>query len=283
MRLKAKYSRKAWMTGWMVLALSGSLSARAAVVVLDTGFEATDTPSYTEGEQLHHAGGEPYNWNWSGDNIGTISTDPAAVYEGSQGLDATRTDFSGSQLWWTRPDNAFNNLDSGTVQIDLAVKTTGWADSQDSFLEIAASDIPVDDFGGNGTRSAWLTLKGNQRLYALDGGSEQELASGIDITDWNLIRMDINLGSATYDVYLNDTLLASGFSFYGSGVGSVSSLQFKEYNSGAASGGVYLDNLKISWSPVPEPGSMSLFVMWGLLLMKRLRRRKSFSYGVSAL
>ena len=254
---------------WLCLAVA----ARAAVVtVMDTGFESGEAPSYQAGEQLHVAGGLPYTWNWAGDNVGVISANPAAVYSGAQGLDATRTSYGGSQLWWTRPGIAFPNMDSGTVEIEFAVRTTGWLDSQDSFLEIATSDIGINDFGANSTRFSWLTLKGNQRLYALDGSSEVELASGLSITDWNTVRLTINLMSSAYDVYWNDTLLGDGLAFYGSGLGSLNSLQFKEYNSGQSSGGVYLDDLNIQWSPVPEPGTLTLLVVAFLLLAASRRR-----------
>lgn len=259
---------------WIRIALllaPGAVAASAAVV-LTTGFEQNETPSYQAGEQLHHAGGSPYTWNWSGDNIGTISTAPAAVYEGAQGLDATRSTFGGSQLWWTRP-GVVDGIHSGRLLIDFAVKTLNWADSPDSFLEIATSDIGVDDFGANSTRASWVTLKGNQRLFALDGGTEVELASGLTITDWNRIRIELNFQTSAYDVYLNDTLLAHQFGFYAGS--TVNSLQFKEYNQGASSGGVYLDSLSIQWLPIPEPGTLGLLSIAGLFLIGHRRRLSS--------
>lgn len=243
---KGNIKMKNQLIRWAVLA---GFSVTGAALADDTflaGFEESDTPSYVAGQQLHVAGGEPYRWNWSGSDIGVISDQPVAVLSGVQGLDATRSTTANSQLWWTRPGNAFTNLNSGVVEIQLAVKTTGWADSQDSFLEIAASDILVDNFGGNNSRSAWVTLKGNQRLYAWNGSvNEQELASGLSITGWNTIRVLINLDAGTYDVYLNDALVADDFVFYGNTVDNVGSLQFKEYNSGGSSGGVYLDDVAV--------------------------------------
>lgn len=263
-----------WVRNGLALALCGAVSAPAAVV-LRTGFEENETPSYQAGEQLHHAGGAPYTWNWSGDNIGVISTAPAAVYDGAQGLDATRSTYGGSQMWWTRPDNAFPPMSRGSVEVEFALKTVGWADSPDSFLEIATTDILADDIAANSSRASWVTLKGNQRLYALDGNTEVELASGLTITDWNLVRLDINLMSSSYDIYLNDVLLGADFAFYGNGITSVSSLQFKEYNNGASSGGVYLDNLSIQWLPIPEPGTLGLLSIAGVLLFGHRRRLSS--------
>ena len=252
------------------LALLSCLTAQAAVLtVMDTGFEQ---PDYQVGQELHVAGGLPYQWNWAGDDVGTISSDPNAVHTGSQGLDATRSGYSGSQLWWTRPGVAFPSLDSGTVEIEFAVRTLGWADSQDSFLEMATSDIGVNDFGANSTRFSWVTLKGNQRLYALDGQSEVELASGLAINDWNTLRLSINLMAGVYDVYWNNTLLGDSLSFYGGGLASLNSLQFKEYNSGLSTGGVFLDDVQIQWSPIPEPGTLGLLAVAFLLLAGNRRR-----------
>ena len=264
---------KTWSYIACLACLYLEVPARAAVVtVMDTGFESNETPSYQAGQQLHVAGGAPYTWNWVGDNICVISADPAAVYSGAQGLDATRSTYSGSQLWWTRPGNAFPSLAGGTVEIGFAVRALGWLDSQDSFLEVATSDIGVDDFGANSTRLSWVTLKGNQRLYAMNGVNELELASELAITDWNTVRLNINLMSSTYDVYWNNVQLGANLAFYGNGLGSLKSLQFKEYNSGLSSGGVYLDDLEIQWSPVPEPGTLTLLAVAFLVLAASRRR-----------
>lgn len=232
------------------------------------GFETTDTPSYEVGQQLHNTGGGLY-WNWGGEDIAVVSSDSAAVYAGSQGLDATRSTTANSRLWWTRP-TAFSEITGGLISISLAIRTTGWTSSQDSFLEIAASDITVDDFGVNSTRSGWLTLKGNGALYAWNGsGSEPQLVSGLNLSDWQLLRMDINLDAGSYNVFLNDTQVGTDLAYYGS-VDSIGSLQFKEYNNGQSSGGVYLDNISIS--VVPEPATLGLMAAAFATLAARRRR-----------
>mgnify|MGYP003587680665 CR=1 FL=1 len=265
---------KRWTCGFGMAVMVGCLvSSVARADLLVAGFETTDTPSYQVSEQLHHAGGEPYTWNWSGDNIGVISSDAAAVHTGAQGLDATRSTTANSQLWWTRP-GAFTAAQSGRLSWSLAVRATGWANSPDSLLEIAASDSLVDDFGGNGSRSAWLTLRGTGNLYGWNGsGAESELASGLDLTQWLVIRMEIDLDQSTYDVFLNNSQVGSDLNFYGSGVSSVASLQFKEYNNGQSSGGVYLDDVNLS--VVPEPGLLPMALLgsaaFWLVNRKRIR------------
>ena len=253
--------------------LAGSWTAQADL--LTAGFETTNTPSYSLGQQLHNTGGGAY-WNWSGADIGVISSDPAAVYAGSQGLDATRSTTANSQLWWTRP-TAFSEITGGTVSIRLSVRTTGWSVSQDSFLEIAASDTTIDDFGANGTRSGWMTLKGNGALYAWDGsGTEQQLVSGLDLSEWQNLRMDIDLAAGTYQVFHNNSQVGTDLAFFGASVDSIGSLQFKEYNNGQSSGGVYLDEVNLD--VVPEPGSLGLALL-GALGLRLVRRRRMSAAG----
>jgi len=256
--------------GWAVVA-AGLPWTAAQADLLVAGFEVADTPSYVVGEQLHHAGGEPYRWNWSGDDIGVISSAGAAVRSGAQGLDATRSTTVNSQSWWTRP-GAFGAVTGGVLALSAAVRATGWANSPDSFLEMAASGVAVDDVGANSTRSAWLTLKGNGNLYAWNGsGTETQVASGLDVTQWQVLRLEVDLDHATYDVFLNGTEVGSDLAFYGGGVQEVRSLQFKEYNNGQSSGGVYLDDVSVSL--VPEPSLVSLLLTGGLLAGARARGR----------
>jgi hypothetical protein len=261
-------------TGWRGLAVvvAGLACAPARADLFVAGFESTDTPAYTVGEQLHHAGGEPYRWNWSGDNIGVISSSGDAVLSGSQGLDATRSSTANSQVWWTRP-GVFSPVSAGVLSLRAAVRASGWANSPDSFLELVASDIAVDDVGANSTRSAWLTLKGNGNLYAWNGsGSESQVASGLDVTQWQELRVDVDLDGDTYDVFLNGTQVGTDFAFYGSGVSEVRSLQFKEYNNGQSSGGVYLDDVSVAI--VPEPSLVSLLLIGSLAAWRRAAGRR---------
>ena len=251
-----------------VAALAGPWTVLADL--LTAGFETTDTPSYTVGQQLHNTGGGAY-WNWSGADIGVISSVPSAVYAGSQGLDATRSTTANSQFWWTRP-TAFSEVTSGTVSIRLSIHTTGWSVGQDSFLEIAASDTTVDDLGANGTRSGWMTLKGNGALYAWDGsGSEQQLVSGLDLSEWQNLRMDIDLGAGTYNVFHNNSQVGTDLAFFAASVDSIGSLQFKEYNNGQSSGGVYLDEVNLGVVPEPSLLGLTLLGALGLGLINRRR------------
>ena len=233
--------------------------------VFSAGFEATETPPYLAGEQIHTSGGVPYRWNWSGDDIAKVSSASAARFDGRQGLDARRTSYNGSRNWWTRPNNTFAPLTEGVYEMRFAVRVEGWPDSPDAFLEFAGSSSTEDSAGENSERAFWVTLKGNQRLYALDGGTERELQSGIHITSWNVIRLVVDLDANTYDIYLNNSLVGEDYGFYGAGVSSIASLKFKEYNNGLSSGGVYLDNVVITENISAAGGTREIVTAGGPL------------------
>lgn len=236
----------------LVLACAAvSAPAQQTTVVFTAGFETTDTPSYQEGEQLHHAGGTPYRWNWSGADIGVITAQAEAVFSGGQGLSAVRSTTADSQRWWTRGTNAFAPLTSDVARVSFAVKATNWAVAADSLLEfwVLTEDADAADSGTNkAMRSAYLVLQGDGRLRAYTNNSVAiTVASGVAVTDWNELRVELALTSRTYHVFLNGAQVATNFSFYGvSARGAAHSLQFKEYNNGSSSGGVYLDAVDVA-------------------------------------
>lgn len=241
-----------------------------------TGFESNESPAYANGKQIHNVPitGSPSNlWNWSGGDIAVVTNAASAVRTGSQGLFAVRTTDANSHFLYTKGTNAFSGFSNGIVELQMDVKITGWANSQSSFLEIAASDSTNQvSFGANNTRSAWITLKGNGSLQGWNGsGSEPVLLSGITLTNWHTIRMDVNLDSNSFNVFFDGLQVATNFSYYGGvGVDWVHSLQFKENNNSLSTGGFYLDNILIQ--AVPEP-SAALGIAAGLGVLIVLRRR----------
>ena len=269
-------NKKILLSTTLVTALLAS--TLSALAFFDAGFETTDTPSYTAGEQLHHAGGVPYRWGWAGSDIGLITTDPNATYEGAQGLNATRSTTINSQYWWTSGTNAFARQESGIIELGLAVKTVGWTSTGSSLLEIWAqgADVTASDSAANReNRSAWLTLTGNGNLVAYTNNSAAiTVATGITVSDWNTFRVQLDLDQNTYDVFLNNTQVANDFTFYGSGadVSSLSSLQFKEYNAGQTTGGVFMDSVYA----IPEPSTFTLLsIAFGALLTRTWYRHRA--------
>jgi len=222
-----------------------------AAEVFRAGFETSDTPSYEAGQQIHVAGGQPYRWNWAGDDIGVVSDEPISVFGGSQGLAALRTSTANSQYWWTRGTNAFAAITSGVVSVSFAMKTESWGGTGDSFLECWVQSAALDasdDAANKAGRTAYVALRGDGRFLVYTNNSGAiTLVNGLDVSGWMEIRVDINLDDGGYDVFLDDQQLATNLSFFGSSAsGGVRSIQFKEYNGGASSGGVYLDDVLVS-------------------------------------
>lgn len=253
--------------------------AHAAVMyntVFETGFEATETPSYAVPTQIHNVGSPTQPWNWAGPDIGVVSSAPAAVKDGAQGLSSIRSSSPNSRYLWTRGANAFDPLTGYSAKVSLAVKTVGWGATASSLLEIWAqgADVTANDSPENkANRSAWITLLGNGELRAYTASSTLTLATGISITSWNLISMEIDLSAKKYEVSLNNIVIASDVAFYGNGakVNSLSSIQFKDYNAGASTGGYYLDNITLDAEVIPEPATLSLIALAiaGMTLCRR--------------
>lgn len=234
--------------GWLVLMAWAGLSGAVLAGGFATGFEVTDQPASFAGDELHRTGGEPFRWNWSGEDIGAVSAKPGAVRSGSQGVDATRRTTPHSQAWWTRP-GAFPSATVGKITASMAIRAVDWTDKQDSFIEIAASDISADDLGGNDTRSAWVSLKGNGRFYAWNGSHEQEVKTDIAVYDWQVIQIEIDVSARTYRVLLNGAEVARDLAFFNPAVSAVRSIQWKEYNNGKSVGGVYIDDIAVTVEP----------------------------------
>ena len=236
----------------LVLACAAvSAPSQQTTVVFTAGFETTDTPSYQEGEQLHHAGGTPYRWNWSGADIGVITTRADAVYSGGQGMSAVRSTTADSQRWWTRGPDAFAPLTADVARVSFAVKATNWAVAADSLLEfwVLTENADAADSGTNkAMRSAYLVLQGDGRLRAYTNSSVAiTLVNGVDVTAWNTLQVDLDLTGGTYHVFLNGAQVATNFTFFGASArGEAHSLQFKEYNNGSSAGGVYLDAVEVA-------------------------------------
>jgi hypothetical protein len=86
---------------------------------------------------------------------------------------------------------------------------------------------------------------------------------------WNTWRFDIDLtsGNGMVSEYYNGTLLSTHPWHNGTGVNAIGAIDL--YANGA--GPVYYDNLSITM--IPEPGSLSLLALGGLLFVLRRKAR----------
>lgn len=245
-----------------------------------TGFETSETPAYVAGTQIHNVGAPNQPWNWTGPDIGQVSADPAAVFAGSQGLATLRTSAADSQYLYTRGSNAFDPLTGFRAQVHFAVKATGWNNSNDSFLEFWTQGDLLDGAAADANRenrSAWIALTGTGNLIAYPGGDTLTLATGLTVTDWNRVTLEVNLGAGHYTVFLNDMEVGTDIAFQGAGpsVGTLEQIQFKHFNDGQSSGGFYLDNFSLARQVIPEPTTAALFLLTLTILFTIRYRRLS--------
>lgn len=238
--------------GVMALILAGAASsvlAQQTTVVFSAGFETTDTPSYVNGAQIHTAGGAPFRWKWSGNDIGRVTNDPTAVYSGAQGLECLRSTTPNSQYLWTSGTNAFAAITNGDVRIEFAAKSTGWTNTGllDFWVQTDATE-PSGSDSDKSSRAAWVTLRGSGQFQAYTNNSGAfNVVTNLTSDTWYLVRLDMSVTGKTYNAFLNGNQVTTNYSFYGSSAaGRINSIQFKEYNGGLNTGGVFLDDVKVS-------------------------------------
>jgi len=164
------------------------------------------------------------------------------------------------------------------------VKSSGWANSVNSFLEFWAlgADANASDSGANKEmRTGYVALRGNGSFigYNSSNATAVSLASGVSVGSWNRIGLELFMTSRTYNVYLNGGKVATNFAFYGgANMTQIYSLQFKEYNNGASSGGVYVDDVSVQlWGAhgIPTLSQWALIALVGMILFLGVRRLAS--------
>jgi hypothetical protein len=254
--------RLAWLpvdvnTGATVDVVFTSVNPVLTNSIFVCGFETTDLPSYQNGQQLHQAGSDPKRWNVSGGDIATISTNPTAVFTGAQGLSAVRTTSNGSRYYWTRGTNAFHPVTNGVVSVSFAIKSAGWTNSNNSFLEfwLQTADITgSDNVANKAGRGAWVTLTGLGRLQAYNVNSVAiNLLTNVVVDTWNVVRLDLAVTAKTYNVFFNGQQVATNLTFFGTNaLAAVQSIQFKDYNAALTTGAIYMDALTVQ-QLVPDP------------------------------
>ena len=84
---------------------------------------------------------------------------------------------------------------------------------------------------------------------------------------WNTFRFDINFVANTVSEFYNGGLLSTHAWHDGSGANALAAIDLYANNAGP----VYYDNLSIN--AVPEPGSLSLLALGGLVFVLRRKTR----------
>jgi hypothetical protein len=234
-----------------VLQLTAALPLCAASIALGAGSYFEGFEGYVSGSSLHGQSGWA-GWDNTAGATGYASTDYA--YSGSQSvqivgasdLTHTWTDFTSGQpvlsVWQYLP-NSF----------------TG-----DSFLIL----LNTYNHGGPYAWSAQVHANATTGLITSDNGAGATLP--MIKGQWVEYRFMIDLAANSVSEYYNNQLLSTHQWYDPGDVNAAARLQGIDlYGNGAAN--VYYDNLAIS--NVPEPGSLSLLALGGVVLA--VYRRKS--------
>jgi hypothetical protein len=109
-------------------------------------------------------------------------------------------------------------------------------------------------------------------------GDSSKLLSGINSQEhvWYSVTVDLSLAHKTYDVSITDgtnTGTATDVPFWYNQVPALNDVTFRtaDYGGQYPNDSGYIDNFSVQMVPVPEPASLSLLGLGGLLLIRRRR------------
>ena len=247
-----------------------SLPAAHAGTVYATGFETTDTPSYTVGALAGQNGWLEFN------SASSIVTNVIA-YAGSQSVFVNGNN-SNLQAGPYYPNSPAGPLIELSAEIIIFSGTEGdW--------QFAATGPGLSQYLGGidlvpqgGAQSTGGTI---DNIFLISGAFPN--IGTFNLNTWNLVDLVFNMTSQTYSFSLNGTTLASGAPFCGSN-GACTGANVLTYgdsffdvfqNTGNTDSG-FMDNFSLSSNVpgVPEPGSLLLFGSGlALLIRRKLARR----------
>lgn len=232
--------------------LAGSLvsfgvTAANASTILDANFDS-DT-----------VGSVPAGWSGSSSDIAVVND---VSHDGGQSLRLT----DGPGEWTSK---LFSRQISGNVNVN-------WWWRTDNISGVPAMEFSLSD-GTIGNPAAFVTLGewGTATVtYFTDNiGTEHRTSFVIPKNEWLNVSLDVNLDQKTYDLSVNNSVLASDIPF-SSGVAGIQAISLTSQASGNGNNG-WIDSLTVSTAPVPEPASAALILAGcGLLLVLPVRRRQ---------
>jgi hypothetical protein len=231
------------------LHLGGNGRAHADVIY-QTGFE---NPPFTVGPL---AGQDSWSVFSGGGTPGAVTVQTAVVYSGSQAVEINTSAASGQ----TGPYRYSVSPPSDTIVTMQAevMLTSSTVQSAWQFAGLTSSGAFMGGFN------------------PLADGSLQIITTGFPVTSpvitrdqWNLWETVYNFTTQTFDILINNTLVASNEPFlipssaFGAGL-------FDTFNTTGGNDVGYFDNYSITGQAVPEPGSIVLLSTGSLLLLVTL-------------
>ena len=216
-----------------------------AGVIYQTGFES---PTFTVGPL---AGQDGWNVFSGGGTPGAVTVQTAVVESGSQAVEVNTSLASGQ---------------TGPFRFDQS--------SPSDTIVIMKADVLLTS---SSVQTAWQfagitpTLQFMGGFNALSDGTLQIITAGFPVTTpiisrdvWNQWEVIYNFNAQTFDILINNTLVASNEPFFTSS-STIGEGLFDTFNATGGNDKGYLDNYSIT--SVPEPGSVILLGSSSLLLL----------------
>lgn len=240
-----------------VMALAGSASA---AVVYSTGFEG---PAFSTGGIDGQNG-----WFVDSPNTSFFTVSNAQARSGTQAarLVASTTGANSGWAWWD-PLNV-DPLGSGSPVVQIS-----WSQLITSPQGGTASSggFGIDIFDDSVAFMGRVQTSGATGQLLVEAGTLGFFNTGVVLNDntWYDLRIVMDFTTATYDVYVGNTLAASAFPFT-PGTGVIGDVDLRKNQQAAAFDSAYFDNLRIE-TFVPAPSAA--LALGGLGLMGLRRRR----------
>jgi hypothetical protein len=167
---------------------------------------------------------------------------------------------------WAAADFASPAGTSGNLSVQWDMYDVGPGRNFQIFLSDAAgSSAP---YGNNGPliEASYFSpaSSGDMELGTL-APSYNDLG-GFPDNAWVHMDMEVNLGAETYQLLVN-SVSEGTFAYYPDSSGPLKALQF--YGASSANETLYVDNINVVYTPVPEPATLSLLSLGGLLAFRR--------------
>ena len=241
---------KAFTRSVSTVALLATLSAANGQSFLDT----FDT--YTPGSIAGQGGWS--GWNGNATLAGTVSTLQAS--SGTQSLQLV--------------------AGNDTVRTFSGVTSGQWTFSLRQYIPAASSGssyvILLNSYPTTLNYSAQLLTDFTAGLVGVFDGASVQQGSTLSLVkdQWVDIRFDFDLNANSVSAFYNNGLLAT-YPWQSGGLNQLQALDlYPDEAAGSAQvGSVFYDNVQLSQTPVPEPGSLTLLALGGLAVLIRSRKR----------